>query len=466
MRAAIYCRISKDREGAGLGVGTQEADCRALAERLNASVVATHTDNDISAYSGKPRPGYRALLAQIDAGEVDAVLCWHTDRLHRSPAELESYISICEPKGVSTHTVKAGLTDLTTPAGRMMARTMGNHARYEVEHAIERMQRAKQRSAEAGKWKGGRRPFGYEADGVTIRESEAALIRSAANDVLAGASVQSVARHWNQQGSTTTTGVPWPPSSPRRILLRPRNAGLMEHQGEVIGEAEWPAIIEPEKWRAVVGILTDPKRRTNGGSARRRWLGSGLFRCGVCSGPMRATMSDGYRTYRCPGNHVSRKLDVIDLYVKGAVVEYLQATDLGKLLTTSAAVDAGPLETKTIELRERLNQLADIFAAGQIDAEQLAAGTKSLTAELEAVRDDIASCYRSTVFTGVADAVDPGAAWLGADLDRQRAVLDALATVTIHRSGRGRPAGWKPNEPYFRPETVTIDWKGANDAGL
>ncbi|MER5688882.1 hypothetical protein [Streptomyces sp. NPDC002205] len=33
-RAAIYCRISQDRGGAGLGVARQEEDCRALCARL------------------------------------------------------------------------------------------------------------------------------------------------------------------------------------------------------------------------------------------------------------------------------------------------------------------------------------------------------------------------------------------------------------------------------------------------
>ena len=84
-RAAIYTRISQDREGAGLGVERQEADCRALAERLGWTIVAVHADNDLSAYSGKPRPGYLALLADLRAGAADAVVCWHTDRLHRSP---------------------------------------------------------------------------------------------------------------------------------------------------------------------------------------------------------------------------------------------------------------------------------------------------------------------------------------------------------------------------------------------
>jgi site-specific DNA recombinase len=69
-RAAIYCRISRDRIGAGLGVERQETECRELAARLGWTVAVVYVDNDISAYSGKARPGYRALLE--DLKDVDA----------------------------------------------------------------------------------------------------------------------------------------------------------------------------------------------------------------------------------------------------------------------------------------------------------------------------------------------------------------------------------------------------------
>ena len=61
--AAIYCRISDDREGAGLGVARQEADCRPLCERRGYSgdAIRLYIDNDVSAYSGKRRPEYERL---------------------------------------------------------------------------------------------------------------------------------------------------------------------------------------------------------------------------------------------------------------------------------------------------------------------------------------------------------------------------------------------------------------------
>src|ERR1044072_1976488 len=107
-RAVIYCRISQDRTGAGLGVDRQREDCEALAERNGWDVVEVYVDNDVRAYSGKERKGDQRMLDALDQGPATAVIVWHTDRLHRSPLELENYINLCEKRGVSTHTVQAG----------------------------------------------------------------------------------------------------------------------------------------------------------------------------------------------------------------------------------------------------------------------------------------------------------------------------------------------------------------------
>ncbi|MGC1732681.1 MAG: recombinase family protein, partial [Pseudonocardiaceae bacterium] len=204
--AAIYCRISRDRVGAGLGVDRQRTDCQELAARLDWSVVAVHTDNDLSAYNGKRRPGYQALLEDLRNGRANAVLAWHTDRLHRSPVELETYIGVCEAGGVPTHCVKAGPLDLSTASGRMTARITGAVARHEVEHMIERQRAAKLQAARAGRYRGGRRAFGYEADGTSVRPDEAAAVLDAATRVLHGESLGSIAREWNTRGITTSTG--------------------------------------------------------------------------------------------------------------------------------------------------------------------------------------------------------------------------------------------------------------------
>lgn len=124
MRAAIYTRISLDQTGEGLGVQRQLDDCLALADRLGWEVINRYDDNDLSAFSGKTRPGYEAMLEAMKQGEFAALICWHTDRLYRSMKDLERLIDIAETKGVQIKTVQGGDLDLSTSAGRMVARML------------------------------------------------------------------------------------------------------------------------------------------------------------------------------------------------------------------------------------------------------------------------------------------------------------------------------------------------------
>lgn len=471
-RAAIYTRISRDREGAGLGVDRQEQDCRELAARHCWPIEATFIDNDLSAYSGKPRPGYLAMLDAIRQGAVDAVLAWHTDRLHRSPAELEEYIGVCDARGVPTLTVKAGPLDLSTPSGRMVARQLGAVARYEVEHAIERQQRAKLQAATDGRWKGGRRPYGFEHDGVTVRPGEAAEVLRASEAILSGASILGIVADMNARGLVTSSGRPWRQDAVRRVLLRPRNAGLMEHRGEVIGPANWPAIVPEDTWRAVVAVLTNPGRRTQLTSVRR-WQGSGLYRCGcpvgednICGDTVRATISASSArgrakpAYVCrTAKHLARTCDEVDQFIGGLVVARLNRPDAAQLLARDARKDTSDLHTQALALRQRLDELAGMYADGAIDARQLREGSERLRRQLEQVEAEIADAARGSVLAGLVGVPNVAEVWASLGLDRQRAVIDALMTVTLLPSGKGRPAGWQPGQSYFRPDSVRITWK-------
>lgn len=463
----MYARISRDRVGAGLGVDRQREDCRELAARLGWSIVVEHTDNDLSAYSGKPRPGYRALLADLREGRVDAVLAWHTDRLHRSPVELEDYITVSERQGAPTHTVKAGPLDLSSPSGRMVARQLGAVARYEVEHQVERQRRAKAQAAADGRFRGGRRPFGYDADGVTVRESEAATVRDLAAGVLAGRSMRAMASELNGCGITGTRGAAWTGASIRDVLLRARNAALIEHEGQIVGPARWPAILDEDTWRAVRGVLSEPARAPVRLHARR-WLGSGLYVCGRCGQPARIGVNSVTRGasstafYRCSGPmvHVTRLAARVDEYVSGVVVGVLERPDAAVVFGGRRGEDSAALHSEATAVRVRLDDLAALYAAGAVDARQLAAGSERLRTSLADLEWRIGAATAGTALDGLVGVANVAEMWAELPLDRRRAVVDTLMTVTLLPAPRrGRPPGWRPGEPYFDPATVRIDPK-------
>src|SRR3954466_16015602 len=94
--AAIYARISSDQDGRGQGVQRQVEDCRKLAHSRGWTVAEEYVDNDVSAYSGKPRARYQRMLDSLAAGRRDAVIVYNLDRLHRQPAEREQFVTLCE----------------------------------------------------------------------------------------------------------------------------------------------------------------------------------------------------------------------------------------------------------------------------------------------------------------------------------------------------------------------------------
>lgn len=477
--AIIYVRISRDKEGAGLGIDRQREDCESLAKRLGFRVIAVYDDNDISAYSGKPRPGYRQLLADLKAGRATAVLAWHTDRLHRSMTELEEYISACAPHEVVTHTVKAGPLDLATPSGKMVARQLAAVAVFESEHKSDRARRAKQQTAEAGQWKGGRRPFGYEDDGVTVRPVEAVELKQASESVLSGVSLHAVTRDWNARGIKTSTGVTWTVRGLRNVLLRPRNAGIMEHRGEELGSAEWPAIVDETTWRALRALLVDPGRRTSPGP-ERRWLGSGIYECGICeeegvttylkagSGSMGGAGRATVPAYRCRRDettkHVLRNAIHLDKFVSGVAVGWLSQP--GAVTAFTARSDGGAARERAIEreaLRLQEQEAGEMFAAREMTRAQLAATNREIAGRRAELDLADAAAARVTALAPFAKGDDPAQVWDGLVLDQRRAVVSEIMRVIILPAGKGRPKGWTPEYGkewgYFDPEAVRIERK-------
>src|SRR5690606_8660110 len=127
---------------------------------------------------------------------------------------------------VPIHSVEAGDLHLEQPVGRLMARTFTSVAAYEAGHKASRQRAANRQRGPPGGWPWTRRPFGFDREGheVNVVPDEADLIRQAAMKVLAGATLAQIAREWNADGVTTTTGGRWSVTQVRRTLLSARVA--------------------------------------------------------------------------------------------------------------------------------------------------------------------------------------------------------------------------------------------------
>ncbi len=392
--AAIYCRISLDAGGEGLGVKRQQELCEKLAGEKGWLVSEIYVDNDKSAYSGKPRPAYERMLADLEAGRRDAVICVDLDRLTRRPVELESFMDLADARGIALANV-SGDCDLSSSDGRFRARIMGAVARQESEKKGERVAREAEQAAQRGLLRSSRRPFGYEAPGIgangqerewvparspiRIRPEEAALIREAAKRVLAGETVPSVCRDWNVRGIPAVHNPHgWAATSLVNILRSPRIAGLREHKGEVVGDGtNWEPIIDRETFESLQARI----RRVARVGRPSTHLLSGIARCGYpgCGRPLWTSWrKDGEKRverYACikrPGSTGCGRCTVtaapLDAIVRDGVIDRLTSRQFAQALERGAKRDdeQAVASRELAAAEERLEELAADFAAGTI----------------------------------------------------------------------------------------------------
>jgi DNA invertase Pin-like site-specific DNA recombinase len=387
MRAAIYTRISRDRDGTSLGVQRQEKLCREIITQRKWSVAAVHTDNDVSATKGTKRPGYERMLAEVRAGQLDVIVALDSDRLLRRPLEFEQLAEIGEPLGLRIE-YQSGRVDFRSGEGVMEARIRAAVDAEEVAKLKKRVRRKARERAEAGEISGGgTRPFGFhdhDAEtnlcrccepgipskqfGVTVRDDEAAHIRLAVRRIIDnGWTFYGVTADWNERGIVATSGKPWKIAGLKRMLLSPRIAGLRQHKtvdsrgNETVEtfRAVWPEIISEEDHELLVKRGERPPRRKNG-----TYLLTGVLFTAEGEKMVARPKQGGERAYFAPGY---RSLAVpLEDYVTEVVLTALE--EQPKLLARLTERKEEPKDRKIFRQldaeRGRLDRLRELYLDG------------------------------------------------------------------------------------------------------
>jgi site-specific DNA recombinase len=453
----VYARISLDRDGTEIGVSNQVDAGRDLCQRRAWPAPAVLVDDDLSATYGGPRPAYERLLAAIQRGEVTRVVVFHLSRLWRNRAERAAGIEIMRNHGVSVDCVRGPSLDMSTAYGRAMAGLLGEFDTMEVEVKSERQLLAIRARAEKGLPHWTSRAFGYESDGVTVRESEAVALRAACEAILAGAHLTDVAREWNAAGLLSARSAkPWRWTSVRTVLTNPRNAGIRAHKGSEVGPAVWPAIVPEETYRAVVAHLAHPDRRTGGTGVEGIRLLTGIALCGVPGCGLRVNgggRARGGPLYRCPSQrHLSRLSDPVDDWVSEHVVARLERPDAAELLEDRSRPDVLVLRKQAQALRAKIAATRREFAESELmspaELREILADQRGRLGKIE---DQMADAGRVDLLGPLITAEDVVRAWAMYERPRQRLVVDMLMTVRVLPPGRGAR--------LFDPNTVPIEPK-------
>lgn len=463
-RAAKYKRISDDREGRELGIDRQDADLDEHGARRGLTFVASYVDNDrgASTRSRKPRPDYARMLKDARAGAFEVICAYTSSRLTRRPREHEDLIELAETRGIRYEFVRSPSFDLNTSAGRRVARILAANDAGEAEDIAERVAARRLQQAQRGEYGGGRRPFGWEKDGRTPRPDEIEALAWGIWAVLDGVPIREQVRLLATRGVTRDGGKPLTPTTWRRLLVRPRNAGLVVYQGDILEgvEGAWGAAVDPETWWAAVAVLEHPSRNTNPGRAPA-WLGTSIYLCGHpdCidddSRTLRVTTMRGGRRYTCRWKaHIGRDAVQLDRWVEHVVVARLSRPDARALVRTRPDVDAVALNREAALLRTRIEEALDMWESGEMTRAQYKERSSSLQARISAIEQQLAAASYDDPLSDIAGKADAAKRWKGYSLTRKREILRAVATVTVLPA----PLGRLPFNPdYVRIEPLHAD---------
>ena len=457
----VYARISSDRDGDQLGVTRQIEDCERLAGQRGFVVADRYVDDDISAWSGKQRPEYERLIEDLRSGAIRGVLVWHIDRLTRHPRELESFIDVCEELRVELGCV-TGEVDLATHTGRLTARMLGGLARYESDHKSERIRRKHLELALHGKVSGGgSRPYGYEADKITVRPAEAAIVQECARRFLAGESLRSISIDLNARGVVSASDSTWSPQSVRKLLARARNSGQREHHGEIVGPAVWPAIITPAQTTEIRARLAEPERRTN--KSVRRYLLAGLLTCSHCGEKLVARpRAQGVRRYACASGvgfsgcgKTYINADQVEAFITLAVLDRVDSPEV------AASVDGRPADPDMDRWYQQLDadkaqleELAAAYGTKEITIAEWRKAREPIEQRMTVARKQLSRARRSSALDQyVGKSEQLAADWDSLDLSQQHAIVSSILDHV--EVGPGRRGYNRFDEsrltPFWRP---------------
>lgn len=458
-RAVIYARISLDL-AEGAGVARQVEDCRDLAQRNGWEVVAVESDNSVSAYSAKRRPGFQTVLEHVQEGRADTVVCWHLDRLVRKAADLATVLDLrAECPTLAVVPVRGTAIYADDASGRMTAEILTSVSGYESAHKGERVSRARRQAVESGALP--TRTYGYGASG-TPSEPAASAVRAAFAAMLREQTIAAAQRAL----VAVDSAAPASRTAVRALLTRSTYAGIATYRGSERPDvqARWEPLVSTADYRRVQAILSRPARRyAKHDRGARSALLSGLLLCGRCGEPMTASTQHGgsggarYPVYTCltGRDHLRRKRQEMDAWTVALAMTRLGLPDAqASVLPRDPAPGADDLAARWASLRDKRSEAADLWSAGDLPTIDYQRLSGRLTADLEALEERLAHMQVSPE-DGAPLPADPAFALVGVSLAGLRTVISTLLTVTAYPVGRGGGPRARP----FDPGTVKIEWR-------
>ena len=319
--AALYARVSSDRQDVDLSVSAQLRALRDHARKNGYMVVGEFVDE---AESGRiaDRPQFRRMIDEATKPEAPfrEILVWKFSRFTRKREHAVAFKSMLRRKGVRVVSITEHADD--TPTGKLLEAIIESVDEFYSENLAQEVTRGMREASSRGFWISSHAPYGYNRvmvqDGpkkrptLEIDPDASRIVKRMFDMAEAGNGTLEIIRTLNNEGIASPRGKLWARTSVHNILTNEAYTGTLvwganakDNAEPVRVEKAFPAIITRAQFQRVGKHLSS--RAPKFSHPRRvgsSYLLSGLLKCKTCKTPLigRFAQSGKYSYYVCQSN--------------------------------------------------------------------------------------------------------------------------------------------------------------------
>jgi len=397
-RCYAYIRVSTLRQGEGVSLEAQREAITAFASRQNLNVTTWFEEKETAAKCG--RPIFTRMVNELRQGKADGLIIHKLDRLTRN---LTEYAKIGEliDSGINVHTAIDSL-DFRSRGGRLTAEIQAVIAADYVRNLREETLKGMNGRLKQGLYPF-RAPIGYIDNGrgqpKSLDPIRAPLVRKAFE--LYGTreySMKTLLPKLQMMGLTNRVGGRLSLHGLETLLDNPFYTGIIRIKRT--GKS-FPGVHERLISPALYERVQDIKSGKAGPKVtKHNHLYQGLFRCGLCAGPMVPERQKQFVYYRCPIKDCDTKTIREDQLVV-VIEEFLGQSELSETDAKEAKLEierwvrtvqkdavTSSLTLRQNNLNERQHRLTDALVDGLIDKDTFNERKQALLLEAETLQQE------------------------------------------------------------------------------
>ena len=301
--AALYARVSSNRQDVDLSVTAQLRALRDFAER-NGYVVAREYIDEAESGRVADRPQFRTMLEEASGANApfQEILVWKFSRFTRKREHAVAFKSMLRRRGIRVTSITEHADD--TPTGKLMEAIIESVDEFYSENLAQEVTRGMREAASRGFFLSSKAPFGYtrikvldgakERPTLQVDPDTGPIVKEIFEKSLRGVGLKEIAAELNERG-ITNKGKRWRRNSLHYVLTNEAYTGTAVWGRTTTGdkkpdpvrtEGAWEALVSRELFNEVrQGLQERAPKKQRPARVGSKFLLSGLLRCGVCGKP-------------------------------------------------------------------------------------------------------------------------------------------------------------------------------------